>query len=407
VTTALARLLNSAPLLLVGALTATAVAGCGSTSTNGQPAQADPGITSSTLTLGGDFPLSGPLAGFGGPISTGIRARFDLANALGGIKGRKINFTALDDAYDPARATANARQLVQQTKAFAVLEFGDPSAAVSPYMEKSGVPFIAITSTTGLADTATHKWTRSWQDELQYEGTQTAKQALIADPAAKVGVLALSSIADDLVAGIKKGLGANGSQLVDVEKFQPADTDHSAYVTRLKASGVTALISTVYGPVGAKTLGYLGQIGWQPTIYNNPTTSSKAALLDQAGPAAKGLNSLLWLADPADPATARDPALADYYAAVAKLPGGDAKLLSTLVGWTLADTLVQLMRGMDTLTRTSLVKAWDATKGLAIPGLAPGTTLDAGADGRLIHAYLPARYDGTSWVPAGKVLTAP
>ncbi|TML46763.1 MAG: ABC transporter substrate-binding protein, partial [Actinobacteria bacterium] len=80
---------------------------------------ADPGITSTTILLGGTAPLTGPAAAYAS-VARGAKAYFDSVNAKGGVAGRKIQYKYLDDGYDPAQTVQDTRQLVEQDKAFAI-----------------------------------------------------------------------------------------------------------------------------------------------------------------------------------------------------------------------------------------------------------------------------------------------
>jgi len=70
------------------------------------------GSKSGTIHLGATNVLTGSIASVCKPITDGAAAWFRSVNAQGGVKGHKIDYKVLDDAYDPARAAANARKLV-------------------------------------------------------------------------------------------------------------------------------------------------------------------------------------------------------------------------------------------------------------------------------------------------------
>src|SRR6266567_3172968 len=79
--------------------------------------RADPGISASTITIGGTFPLTGP-ASLYKTIPAAEKAYFDYVNDHGGVNGRKINFEILDDSYDPSKTVPLAQQLVEKDKVF-------------------------------------------------------------------------------------------------------------------------------------------------------------------------------------------------------------------------------------------------------------------------------------------------
>src|SRR5205823_2192482 len=80
---------------------------------------ADPGLTPTSIKLGGTVPLSGEAAAFGS-VAPGAKAYFDYVNAKGGVFGRKISYTYYDDAYNPAQTIQLTRKLVEQDKVFAI-----------------------------------------------------------------------------------------------------------------------------------------------------------------------------------------------------------------------------------------------------------------------------------------------
>ena len=82
---------------------------------------ADPGVTSTSVLLGGTVPLTGEAAAFGA-IGPGAKAYFDYVNSKGGVNGRKIEYRYYDDAYNPAQTVQLTRRLVEKDKVFAVFD---------------------------------------------------------------------------------------------------------------------------------------------------------------------------------------------------------------------------------------------------------------------------------------------
>src|SRR5438445_12830846 len=101
----------------------------------------DPGITSTSIKIGGTFPLTGP-ASLYKTIPAAEKAYFDYVNDHGGVNGRKIDFEILDDSYDPSKTVPLAQQLVTSDKVFAV--FGSlgtaPGLATWNYLNQQKVP---------------------------------------------------------------------------------------------------------------------------------------------------------------------------------------------------------------------------------------------------------------------------
>src|SRR5947207_8070217 len=72
-----------------------------------------PGVSDSTILLGGTAPLSGDASAAAG-VAKGAEAYFNYVNAHGGVFGRKIQYKYVDDAYDPTQTVQAVRGLVQQ-----------------------------------------------------------------------------------------------------------------------------------------------------------------------------------------------------------------------------------------------------------------------------------------------------
>ncbi|MFL5214385.1 MAG: ABC transporter substrate-binding protein, partial [Microvirga sp.] len=89
--------------------------------------------------------LSGPLGDLGQALHHGAKAGFAEANAKGGVHGRKIELSVLDDGYDAKRALANLDTFLADRDSFALFNwFGTPIvAATLPKVIESGLPFLA------------------------------------------------------------------------------------------------------------------------------------------------------------------------------------------------------------------------------------------------------------------------
>src|SRR5437899_1962885 len=133
-------------LVLVGALVAAVCA----TSAGARPF-ATPGVTATEIHLGSTVPLSGEAAAAGN-VARGADAYFKYVNAHGGVFGRKIVFTYLDDGYDPGRAVQNTIRLVQQDQVFAMFNTlgTNNNLAIRKFLNQAGVPqlFVASGATT-------------------------------------------------------------------------------------------------------------------------------------------------------------------------------------------------------------------------------------------------------------------
>lgn len=112
-----------------------------------------PGVTNDTILLGQSAAFGGPAAALGKSMRDGAMVYFDRVNAEGGIYGRKIKLISLDDGYEPDRAIANTRKLINQDNVFALFGYvGTPTSyAVKPIITEAKIPFFGpFTGAEGL-----------------------------------------------------------------------------------------------------------------------------------------------------------------------------------------------------------------------------------------------------------------
>ncbi|HKA90076.1 MAG TPA: ABC transporter substrate-binding protein [Haliangiales bacterium] len=104
------------------------------------------------LKIGMSGALTGPAQALGQGMKAGIEAYFARVNAAGGVAGHMLRLVALDDGYEPARAGANVRKLIEVERVFAILgNPGTPTAAVAvPIAVEHKVPFFGAFTGAGL-----------------------------------------------------------------------------------------------------------------------------------------------------------------------------------------------------------------------------------------------------------------
>jgi ABC-type branched-subunit amino acid transport system substrate-binding protein len=108
------------------------------------PAAAENGVAADSITFGQAAVLEGPASALGRGMRAGIQAAFDEANARGGVHGRRLKLISRDDGYEPDRAIAETKKLIDEDKVFALIgPVGTPtSAAAQPIATAAHVPFI-------------------------------------------------------------------------------------------------------------------------------------------------------------------------------------------------------------------------------------------------------------------------
>src|SRR6266496_4043490 len=154
--------------------------------------QADPGISATEIKIGGTFPLTG-FASLYKTIPAAEKAYYDYVNDHGGVNGRKINFTILDDAYDPSKTVPLAQQLVEKEGVFAVVgSLGTaPTLATWGYLNSRKVPQALVATGDSYWGFSYKKypWTIGWQPDYPGESKLYGKYIAANMPNATITAL--------------------------------------------------------------------------------------------------------------------------------------------------------------------------------------------------------------------------
>jgi ABC-type branched-subunit amino acid transport system substrate-binding protein len=374
-----------------------------------------PGVTSSTITIGSSGPLTGEAAAAAGVLK-GADGYFKYVNARGGVNGRKIVFKYLDDGYDPARTVENVRELIQQDGVFALFSVvgTNGNLAIRDFTNAAGVPqvFSAAGATTFGRDYAKYPWTIGYLPPYAEEGEIYAKHILATSAkTAKIAVLYQSDdYGKDLLAGFRRGLGANARKLiVQTVGYDPTTSDVQSQVAQLKASGANTFCVFAFGKFAIQAFVYANKLGWKPQIYVNDVASASSIMQLEPQSTAEGAISILWGKDPATPKFKGDAGVALAAQIVKKyVPGGNPSDGFLVAGMAEAYSFVDALKHAGkNLTRKSLMTAVTHMNEASNPFLAPGVTVHTTPTSRFpITAVQLQRWHARHWVPFGGVVSA-
>ena len=103
-------------------------------------AHAEPGVFDDRIVFGQSAAFDGPAAALGLGMREGILAAFNEVNAAGGVGGRKLELVSYDDSYEPEKAIANTKRLIEEDEVFALVgEVGTPTSnAAQPITTEKG-----------------------------------------------------------------------------------------------------------------------------------------------------------------------------------------------------------------------------------------------------------------------------
>lgn len=184
---------------------------------SGAPASAEQGVTETTISFAQVAALEGPAAALGVGMREGLLAAFEEVNRAGGLHGRIIQLTSLDDGYEPNKSVDQVREVIASDAYLALIgPVGTPTTkATQPIATEAGMPVVAPFTGAGfLRDPALDNVTnmratydaetQAWIDHLvDIEGVRDIAILYQDDGFGRVGL-----------SGVKKALDARGMSLV-------------------------------------------------------------------------------------------------------------------------------------------------------------------------------------------------
>ena len=105
------------------------------------------GITDKVIRLGSMLPLEGDRKDTGNALKAGLEGAFNGQS----VQGRRVELAALNDFYDPAKATEGAKKLIDQGIFMMIGNHGTPTTkAILPLLADNKVPLIGPYTGAGL-----------------------------------------------------------------------------------------------------------------------------------------------------------------------------------------------------------------------------------------------------------------
>ena len=373
-----------------------------------------PGVSDTEINLGQSTPLSGPASSFGAGAGRAVVGYFEMLNQQGGINGRKIKFTQLDNAYSAPKAVEQSRKLVEDVGVLA--EVGTigtaPNVAIQKYLNGKKVPQLFITAGgRRFNDPKNFPWTVPLYPDFETEGRVIAKYILKTKPDAKIGVLYQNDdFGKDYLKGLRAGLGTKASQILAEASYEIADPTIDSQIVQLKSAGVDTLIEQSSAKAAAQSIRKVHELDWAPLHVIGGSTASIETVLKPAGlDASKGLVTTQFLKQPSDPAWRNDEEVKAYKEFLGKYaPSANPDDYSVLVAYMNVHALtLVLKRCGDQLTRESLLHQATLLHGERLPMMLPGVSLSIKPDDYTPFKTLRiATFDGASWTLLDDVLSA-
>ena len=256
------------------------------------PIGQQPGVATDRVLFGQSAAFTGPAQELGRNMRLGIQAAFHEVNRRGGVHGRRLELSSLDDAYEPEAAVTNTIRLIEQDKVFALIgEVGTPtSRSATPVAADAGIPFIApFTGAEFLRDD--EKWDNIINMRASYyQETEEMVARLTTD-------LGIDRIAvmyqDDSYGragrnGVQLALGSRGMEPVSIGLYPRNTTAVKTALLDLELGAPEAVIMIgAYEPVAA-LIAWARHTGLDPVFMTVSFVGSNA-LARELGPVGEGV----------------------------------------------------------------------------------------------------------------------
>jgi ABC-type branched-subunit amino acid transport system substrate-binding protein len=335
------------------------------------------------ISVGRTLPITGPIAVYGNAKKVGGEAYIERFNREGGLRGRRISLTTLDDRYDANEAVKNIRTL-EGAGVVAILGLlGVPAvAAALPVMEQLRLPAVGLTSGAAAARTPVRRYgfpvRASYADEAgaitKHLASLNLTRVIIVRQSNPFG----NSVADNMLAALQ----AAGIKPVADIALKIDGSDNKEVVAKLAAiEQVNVVFLAMQSPVAIPLIEILRAGGVQSganlfSISAVDTTQLAAALKDKARGVV--ISQIVPLTQPTLP-------LVREYIRDLKAINGGAPSFYGLEAYVEAKILVEgLRRSGNAITREALVTALESLG-----------TFDLGG---MLVTYGPGKREGSRFV---------
>ena len=334
---------------------ATGTTGPAASGTSQALTASDVGITPTEILIGNATPLTGPAASYA-PVADGLKAYFDYINSQGGVNGRKIKLVVKDSAYDPSKALAVTKELVEQDKVFAIVgTIGTPvNSTTYDYLNENKVPDMYLS--TGAAkwnDPKGHPYVFGFLFGYPQESEVFWKYIQQNLAGKKIGVLYQN---DDYGKDYEKAFKQlAGSAIIREESYETTSADISSQVTALKNAGAEVVVLFSIPKFTIQALKFIHDSGWKPTIVMNYVSADPSVVSGAGSVAIEGVISGTFTPLPSDTS---DPKVKFFADTLAKYRPGVQPSTFAMWGFAEAQLMVETLKRAGTNpTRASLIKA--------------------------------------------------
>ena len=246
-------------------------------------ASAENGVTDTEITFGQTAAFEGPASALGLVMKEGILAAFKEVNDAGGVNGRKLVVKHENDGYEPDKAIANTKKLIDEDKVFGLIgAVGTPtSKAIQPITSEAKVPFVGPFTGAGFLRAPYKRYVVNVRGTYGQEAETWVKHLTEDLGAERISILYQDdSFGRAGLTGVKAALEKRGMELAGEGTYTRNTTVVKGAVVSIKKSNPDAIVTVgAYKPI-AEFIRTAKKVGLDVPILNISFTGSKALAAD-------------------------------------------------------------------------------------------------------------------------------
>lgn len=197
------------------------------------------------------IPTTGPLTQYGDMVKEGVSTAVEQINAAGGINGKKIEVTTVDDACEPKQGPVAANRVVNAKIGYMIGPVCSGAAiAAAPIYDNEGVVVVTPSATSpALTEGKNFHYIFRTIGRDDQQGPSAAKFIIEKAKPSKVAVLHdKQSYGQGIASSVRDELQKAKVNVALFEGINAGDSDYSAIITKLKSAGVDFVYYGGYHP---------------------------------------------------------------------------------------------------------------------------------------------------------------
>lgn len=247
--------------------------------------------TGDQLNVGIILSLSGSAASFGTLDRNGVELAAKTINDAGGVNGKPVKLTIIDDQTSPDKAVLAADELLTRDHVTAVVgaTTGSSTLAIAPIFNRQHVPLLAPVTTVTVTNPATLWVFRTAVSDIDAVRAELAKVSQTVHANASIALIHQDDASGQTAAAyFAEEAPKTGIKIVANEQVATNAVDTTPQLLKVRAANPDAIIIQCNAAVGPLTVKLARQLGLQMPIIGTPGLA-RATTWVLAGDAASGV----------------------------------------------------------------------------------------------------------------------